>query len=171
MNIFQDLKQKLEKGFVQAGSRSQRMIEVSRLSLRIKEKKKDLDKLVEQFGWTIYEAWDDSKQEISITDSIRASYNAVQNLDQEIKQLEEELNQLKSYNIETRANAETVKISSSSDSSPQTPMSAAGAVAGAGIGASAGTKTAPQVIYLCSFCAHQVDKNASQCPHCQQQYY
>lgn len=158
MNIFQDLKQKLEKGFVQAGSKSQRMIEVSRLSLKIKEKKKDLDKLVEQLGWAVYKAWDASKQELQITDPIRASFDAVQKLDQEIKQLEEELNQLKSFNIETRVNAETVKISSSSiDSSPQMPI--------------AGAKTPPQVIYICSTCAHQMEKNASHCPRCNQMNY
>lgn len=157
MNFFQDLKHKLGKGFEQAGNKSQRVYQVSRLSLRVKSKRESMDELIEQLGWTVYETWEE-KKEWKETEKIKESLQAVYELDQEIKSLEEELNRLKNSNITERSKAETVKL-------PITPVDDAPSLHEGEVG-----KQSNQ-IYLCSTCAHQVMAPSFACGHCNQKTY
>lgn len=154
MNIFQDLKQKLEKGFEQAGNKSQRMFEMSKLGLKAKSKKEKLDELLQELGSVVYQSWK-TNGEMKETEEITRSLNAVHELSKEIEAMELELNQLKNSNITTKTSAETVRIVANDSDSKQEALH----------------HSVPKQIYLCPNCAYQVTKNISKCPHCNQQYY
>lgn len=157
MNFFQDLKSKLGKGFEQAGNKSQRVFEVSRLSLKVKGKKEDLDELIERLGWIVYETWEETK-EWKETDEIKKTLREVFELDQEIKSLEDELDRLKNSNITTRAKAETVEIPVTPVD--DTPMSSVER-----------KRPTSKQIYLCANCAYQVAANANKCTYCDHFFY
>ena len=152
MNFFQDLKHKLGKGFEQAGNKSQRVYQLSRLSLKLKSKREMMDELVEQLGWTVYEAWEENK-EWKETEKIKESVQAVYEIDQEIKSLEEELDRLKNSNITERSKAETVELPITPIDDP--PSSRVGVV-----------ETPSNRIYHCPTCAHQVMAPSFECRHC-----
>ena len=153
MNFFQDLKQKLGKGFEQAGNQSQRVLEMSKLSYKLKKKREDLDDLVERLGWVVYEEWEEN-QKLTETEKVKESLKAVYELDQEIKKLEEELNRLKNSNITERSSAETVELPvTASDESTSDQE------------AKKGEKDLEE-IYLCENCAYQVLAPSYACQHC-----
>jgi hypothetical protein len=167
MNIFQDLKNKLEKGFEQAGNKSQRVFEMSRLSLKMKNKREELEELQQRLGDLIYKQWLQT-QTLTETDEITAALKAVQQLDQEIAGQEGELTRLKSSNITTRTSAETVKIPITTGEEEVAPV-ATNTVPP--VSTVPPTNTVPEAIYLCPFCAQQVEKQISRCPHCEQGFY
>lgn len=150
MNFFQDLKQKLGKGFEQAGNQSQRVFELSKLSYKLRKKREDLDELVENLGWTVYEEWEEKKQ-LTETEKIKKSLNEVYELDQEIRKLEEELDRLKNSNITERKKAETVELPVVDETT-----------------ADVAEKTGNELeqIYLCATCAYQVVPPNYECENC-----
>lgn len=152
MNFFQDLKDKLGKGFEQAGNKSQRVFEVSRLTLKVKSKQEDLDDLVERLGWIVYETWEENK-EWKETEEIKKALKAVYELDQEIKSLQKELDRLKNSNITQRIKAETVEL----------PV--------ATVDENEEVKKLSNSIYLCSYCAYQVTESSQKCGNCNRQFY
>lgn len=153
MNIFQDIKNKLEKSFEQAGHQSQRVVEMGRLNLRIKNKKEELSDLVEQLGWAVFENWEPNK-EFRLTPNIERALQKAYEAEKEFKQLEEEREQLKNSNIHTKVTAETVHLSSAGmeNSDQYQPV------------------REQTSIYICSYCAHEITEEASQCTHCQQSW-
>lgn len=148
MNIFQDIKNKLEKSFEQAGHQSQRVVEMGRLNLRIKSKKDELAELVDQLGWAVFESWEPNGEFQLNADIERALHDAYRT-EKQLQKLEEEREKLKNSNIHTKVTAETVKLSLSGiDTSDQPPLST-------------------QTIYICSYCASQMPIDEIKCPHCQ----
>lgn len=147
MNIFQDIKNKLEKSFEQAGHQSQRVVEMGRLNLRIKNKKDELAELVDQLGWAVFESWEPNEEFQLNADIERALHDAYRT-EKQLQKLEEERDKLKNSNIHTKVTAETVQLSLTS------------------IENSGQQQRTPETIYICSYCAHQMSSEETQCPHC-----
>lgn len=159
MNFFQDLKQKLEKSVEQAGQKSQKMLEISRLTLRIKGKREDIDHQIGKLGWQLYRYWKKNGK-IELTDTLRFSLEAIRSQEEQLKILTKELEELKNKEVVPRKTAERVQL----DDFPQEGM-----VLEEKPGDSVGI--IPSVVYICPFCAHQVVPNASGCPHCHKRFY
>ncbi|SEM71609.1 hypothetical protein [Lihuaxuella thermophila] len=172
MNFFQDLKQKLEKGMETAGQKSQRMLEISRLSLKIKGKKDDIERMIQKLGREVYEAWEPAKK-LEMTDQIEATLTAIHDLNEQLKSLQKELEDLKNSDITVHDTAEKVSIPPSvqeeepssgkvevllpDQESPRTRVKT--------------VQPGAAVLYICPFCAHQVKNDASSCSHCGQRFY
>jgi hypothetical protein len=147
VNIFQDIKNKLEKSFEQAGHQSQRVVEMGRLNLRIKSKKDELAELVDQLGWAVFESWEPN-EEFKLNPDIERALHDAYRTEKQLQKLEEEREKLKNSNIHTKVTAETVKLSL------------------AGIETSGQQQFSTPTIYICSYCAHQMPSDEMRCPHC-----
>lgn len=181
MNFFQDLKQKIEKGVETAGQKSQRMIAMSSLNLKIKGKKEDIDRLMKKLGWDVYRAWEPNKI-LEISDQVQDTLKAVHDLNVQLKELEKELEELKSLNITNKDTAERVTI-------PPVPEETVPTYPPPSMPDSNGSHSEPKqsnksratpapvvppptaVVYICPFCAHQVECDISSCSHCHRRYY
>ncbi len=159
MNFFQDLKEKLEKSVESAGQKSQKMLEMSRLTLRIKGKKEDIEHQISKLGWQIYQHWEE-KGDLELTESIALSLESIRDQHHRLEALNKELEELKKKEIVSRKEAERV------------PLDLAPEEAGAHGGGLADRQEAgvSSVIYICPFCAHQIDPGASGCSHCQKRF-
>lgn len=151
MNIFQDIKNKLEKSFEQAGHQSQRMVEMGRLNLRIKSKKDELAELVDQLGWAVFESWEPN-EEFRLNAEIERALHDAYRTEKQLQKLEEEREKLKNSNIHTKVTAETVKLSL------------------AGIEVNHRQQSSNQTTYICSYCAHELSSEDVKCPHCRQSW-
>ncbi len=160
MNFFQDLKQKLEKSVESAGQKSQKMLDISRLTLRIKGKKEDIDHQIGKLGWQLYRYWE-ANGKLELTETFRYSLEAIRDQEEQLKILTKELEELKSKEVIPRKTAERVELGDPQEEIILEEMPANGSL-GTGI---------PPVVYICPFCAHQVDQNASGCLHCQKRFY
>ncbi|MBA4492919.1 hypothetical protein ACFO25_08480 [Paenactinomyces guangxiensis] len=172
MNFFQDLKQKLEKGVETAGQKSQRMLEMSRLTLKIKGKKEDIERMANKLGWEVYNAWE-PKGKLEETDQIQESLKAIHDLNEQLKSLQKELDELRNANITTRAMAEKVNISPPGPEGPPAALRQADVPSNQTSHPEWIKTVTPvtPVVYICPFCAHQVARDASNCTHCQQRFY
>ncbi|MGA8941816.1 MAG: hypothetical protein WB502_03745 [Thermoactinomyces sp.] len=160
MNFFQDLKQKLEKSVESAGQKSQRMLEISRLTLRIKGKKEDIEHQIGKLGWQLYQYWKVNGK-LEVTETFRFSLEAIRDQEEQLKILTQELEELKNKEVVPRKTAERVQLDDSPDEGFPDEMHVNGPVG----------SEVPSVVYICPFCAHQVDQNASGCSHCQKRFY
>lgn len=166
MNFFQELKQRLEKGVETAGQTSQKMLEISRLTLRIRGKKEDIERMVTQLGWEMVESWRPD-EEWEMTDSIKRTLQAIHHQNKQLEDLQAELEDLKSNLITQKEQAEKVELHE-----PEEPLLIQGKAANHGENSEQTEVPAiPAVIYLCPFCAHQVDHDASQCSHCHERFH
>lgn len=156
MKLFFDLKQKLEKGVETAGQTSQKMLEISRLSLRIRGKKEEAERLIAQLGKEMVESWKPD-QEWEMTDSIKQMLQEIYNINKEIEKLQEELTDVKNNLITQKEEIEKVIFSKSSKNEVELEPLEATAI--------------PVIVYLCPFCAHQVEPDQSQCNHCRKPFY
>lgn len=168
MNFFQELKRTIEKGVEQAGQVSQRMLEISRLSLKLKNKKDEMEKVVHQLGWQVYRAWEPEKQ-FSENDEIKRTLERCLSLKQQIENLEKEIHELKTLNITNHETVETVKLDPAPGQSE--PQLATSADPVQPIQPSPQTVKPAAIVYICPFCARQVSQHDSTCPHCKQRYY
>lgn len=154
MNIFQDIKSKLEKGFEQAGHQSQRVLDVSRLNMKIKSKKDELAEGVDKLGWVVFESWDPNEM-FTLTDEVKKALKYAHETEQQLVKLEGELDQLKNSNIKTRVTAETVKLPLAHlDEQPQKQT----------------RKVIAKVVYLCAYCVTEVSSDVEACPHCNESW-
>ncbi|MFC7441327.1 hypothetical protein [Laceyella putida] len=172
MSFLQDLKQKLEKGVETAGQKSQRMLEISRLTLRIKGKKDDIERLITKLGREVYQTWE-KEQKLAETEEVGQLLKAVQDQYGQLNALQQELEVLKQSDqvplqveeitptLVEQANAEQGGV----EALPQ-PEEAREMPDSINTG---GTQVA--VLYLCPFCAHQVESEASSCSHCHKRFY
>ncbi len=172
MNFFQDLKLKLEKGMETAGQKSQRMLEMSRLSLKIKGKKDDIERMIQRLGWEVYEAWERDKN-LEKTDQIQGTLKAIDDLNEQLRSLQKELEDLKNSDITIRDTAEKVSIPSLSKEEEPVSKEVAVLLPDQDSQPEPVKKVPPRVavLYICPFCAHQVSRDASGCSHCGQQFY
>jgi uncharacterized protein with ATP-grasp and redox domains len=177
LSFLQDLKQKLEKSMEQAEQISQRYLEMSRLMLRIKTKKDELERLVHRLGWEVYEAWKPEK-EWTKTPAIAETLREVLEMEEQIKAMEKELEELKTSNI-VSTKVDLVDISKLSPVSRSEEAGRAEMVSD--VPSKPETvqkepvreerKTLTHVLYLCPYCAHQVTVDAPSCAHCHQRFY
>jgi rubrerythrin len=154
LNFFQDLKEKLEKSVETAGQKSQKMLEMSRLTLRIKGKKEDIEHEVSKLGWQVYRHWEEHGN-LELTDSIVLSLESIRDQQKRLEALTKELEELKKKEIVSRKEAERVPLDLASDEAeggkPEALVSS--------------------VIYICPFCARQIAPDDQSCPHCQKRFY
>lgn len=160
MNFFQDLKQKLEKSVESAGQKSQKMLDISRLTLRIKGKKEDIDHEIGKLGWQLYRYWE-ANGKIELTETFRFSLEAIRAQEEQLEILTKELEELKNKEVVPRRTAERVRLDE-----PQEEILLEEIAVNHSMGAEI-----PSVVYICPFCAHQVDPNASGCSYCQKRFY
>ncbi|BCU82615.1 hypothetical protein JIR001_23980 [Polycladomyces abyssicola] len=90
MKLLKELKDRLEKGMETAGHKSQQMLEISRLSMKIKVKKEDIDRLYRRLGQAVSEVWE-SQSEFVLNAHIRELLDAIRDLKQQVEILEQEL--------------------------------------------------------------------------------
>ncbi|SHE69773.1 hypothetical protein SAMN05444392_102418 [Seinonella peptonophila] len=158
MNIFHDIKNKFQKGFEQAGHQSQRVMNVGRLNLSIKNKKEELSELIHQVGWAFYESWQPD-EEWKMTDSVKQALQNVHEVEKQLEELEAELEQLKSSNIKSRPTAETVQLPIATIDEPQINKM------------NESIKSRSNIVFLCPFCAKEVGADIFRCPHCATVYH
>jgi hypothetical protein len=164
VNLFQDLKQVLEKGVEQAGQQVEHVAEIKRLNKKLKGKKENIDEMFLRLGRKVYKKWKKDR-DIVISDKMEAFLAEIDELARQIKVLEQEVDQIgnsKDNNgyhqvqptmpsNERNRGLDTTDVKESNDlyiSSVPT-----------------------SVVYLCPFCIHQVSQEASICPHCQARFY
>jgi hypothetical protein len=149
LNFFDDLRNKIEKGVAETGLASKRMMELGKLTYKIKEKKTEAESIAAKIGWITYSHWR-KENAVPLDDEITPILRQLQVLDKEIKELETDLANIKFGNKE--------QTSYSSETPVESPVSSSAAMA-------------PLLIYLCPYCAHQVGEDDRQCGHCQKRYY
>lgn len=160
MNFFQDLKEKLEKSVESAGHKSQKMLEMSRLTLRIKGKKEDIEHQISKLGWQVYHHWEE-KGELELTETILLSLESIRDQQNRLEALTNELEELKNKEIVSRKEAERVPLDLASEEEDVRKESPA----------ESQEAKVSSVIYICPFCAYQIDPDDSGCPHCQKRFY
>jgi hypothetical protein len=180
LNFFQDLKQKLEKSMETAGQKSQQMLEMSRLAIRIKGKKEDIERSVSTLGWEVFHNWN-RQGGLEMTDEILKLLEAVRDQQNQLALLERELAELKSSLITLRETAEKVDLGTEKeeapnpDSKPAEPVRAEPVVkAMSSSPRKPGHVPRPSVaavVYICPFCARQVPAESSGCPHCRRRFF
>jgi hypothetical protein len=176
LNFFQDLKQKLESSLETAGQKSQRMLEMSRLTIKIKGKKEDVERMAQKLGMEVYKSWE-PEQILEVTDHIQETLRAMHDLTEQLKALEKELEELKNSNITARETAE--KVSIFVEDTPVLNQTIAKTKQDQPVVQSKEMISLTQtkmplvasVIYICPFCAHQVAQEASSCSNCRRAFY
>lgn len=177
MSFLQDLKQKLEKGVETAGQKSQKMIEISRLALRIKGKKEDIERQVQKLGWEVYTHWEKTG-ELRLNESIHLSLQGIRSQQEQLFELQKELEEVKKADIVPRRQAEKVNLVIAETEVeavrpeavwPHEETILLGPVSP--IQPSADERKIPAVVFLCPFCAHQVSDEATFCNHCNERFY
>jgi rubrerythrin len=153
LNFFQDLKEKLEKSVETAGQKSQKMLEMSRLTLRIKGKKEDIEHEVSKLGWQVYRHWEEHGN-LELTDSIVLSLESIRDQQKRLEALTKELEELKKKEIVSRKEAERVPLDLASDEAEGGRWEA----------------LVSSVIYICPYCARQIAHDDQSCPHCQKRF-
>ncbi|WP_028778085.1 hypothetical protein [Shimazuella kribbensis] len=147
MNLFEDLRNKIGKSVAETGQASKRMIEMSKLNYKRKEKKREADQIAEEIGHIAYNQWEKEK-EISITNALKSGLERLQYVQNEIKKIDEEIENVKNDKF----------IYSDGYSSGNSSSYHA-------------TEPSSLLIYLCPYCAHQVGEDERQCRNCQKRYY
>jgi predicted RNase H-like nuclease (RuvC/YqgF family) len=172
MSFLQELKQKLEKGVETAGQMSQQMLEISRLTLRIKGKKDDIDRLIANLGREVYQTWEQN-QDLTESEAINQLLKTVRDQYEQLHALQQELEVLKRSDQQADHAEEvtpTLVDGRSDDLATVEALPQAeehqDAPASIDMG---GTRVA--VLYLCPFCAHQVESEATSCSHCHKRFY
>lgn len=92
MKIWKELKHRLEKGMETASQKSQQMVEISRLSLRIRGKKDDINRLYRRLGILTFEAWQGDKGDRLVPNrEMTEVLRSIRKIQEDITALEREL--------------------------------------------------------------------------------
>ena len=92
MSIWKELKHRVEKGVETASQKSQQMVEISRLNLRIRGKKEDINRLYRRLGILVYEAWNgDEGESLVLSENMKEILHLIRQFQAEITALEQEL--------------------------------------------------------------------------------
>jgi rubrerythrin len=92
VSIWKELKHRVEKGVETASQKSQQMVEISRLNLRIRGKKEDINRLYRRLGILAYEAWkEDPAESLAIDGEIKEVLESIRQLQTEITAMEQDL--------------------------------------------------------------------------------
>ncbi|MGA9174792.1 MAG: hypothetical protein WBZ33_12550 [Thermoactinomyces sp.] len=171
MSFLQELKQKLEKGVETAGQKSQKMIEISRLTLRIKGKKEDIERQIQKLGWEVYTHWENT-EELTLNESIHLSLQGIRSQREQLVELQKELEEVKKADVIPRKQVEKVNLmiaEAEEDAQPNKEAILLEPVSPVDVAAN--NPHIPAVIYICPFCAHQVSADAISCTHCEKRFY
>lgn len=185
LNFFQDIKQKIEKGVEQAGKSSQKVLEISRLNLKIKGKREDIEHTVNRLGWTVFQKWT-KEQKMDVDHEVQQGLKAIQDLMIQLQNLERELEELKNTGnvskeppsyaaLPPSPNKEAyIQMPNSSsvsiEATPVNPMPNPSQVQNPNQVQNP-IQPSVSIIYICPFCAHQVPTEAKECAHCHQRFY
>ncbi|MXQ54399.1 hypothetical protein [Shimazuella alba] len=145
MNLFEDLRNKIGKSVAETGQASKRMIELSKLNYKRKEKKREADRIAEEIGWIAFLQWE-KEQDIRVNKDLKSGLERLQYIQNEIKLLDVDIEKVKSDKLLYSDNFYPTSNSPSSEPSAL-------------------------LIYLCPYCAHQVGEEDRQCGNCQKRYY
>jgi hypothetical protein len=144
LNLFEDLRNKIGRGVAETSQASIRMIKMGKINFKLKEKKREADEIAVKIGWVTYNQWEKDHSP-NFTKELIPVLEQLGHLQSEIKLLEVELENVKNDQMNLSENSFPI--------------------------ASPSTKPASLVIYLCPYCAHQVDEHDRRCANCNKQYY
>jgi vacuolar-type H+-ATPase subunit E/Vma4 len=145
VNLFEDLRNKIGKSVTETSNASKRMIELSKLNYKRKEKKREADEIAEEIGWIVFTEWE-KEQNISISKALKSGLERLQFIQKEIKNIDLEIEKVKNENKFNYSDG-----LSQINHSYNEPSSL--------------------LIYLCPYCAHQVGEDERQCRNCQKRFY
>jgi rubrerythrin len=92
LKLWKELKQRVEKGVETASHKSQQMVEISRLNLRIRGKKEDINRLYRRLGILVYEAWNENKGErLVLSGDMKEVLQLIRQFQADITAMEREL--------------------------------------------------------------------------------
>ncbi|WP_124727995.1 hypothetical protein [Staphylospora marina] len=168
MNFFQDLKQKLEKGMEAAGQKSQQMLELSRLTLRVKTQKEELEKTMNELGWKLFETWKKTN-DVKLEGELLQQLEEAEKKRDELVRMEKELEELRQSLVNIRDFSMKVEEGVSPDSVPV--IEAVPVRPDVAKTASTEAKVRPAVICICPWCAKQVSLEDQECPHCRSRFH
>jgi len=92
VSIWKELKHRVEKGVETASQKSQQMVEISRLNLRIRGKKEDINRLYRRLGILVYESWNgDEGESLVLSENMKEILHLIRQFQAEVTALEKEL--------------------------------------------------------------------------------
>lgn len=144
MNLFDDLRNKIGKSVTQTSNASKRMIELSKLNYKRKEKKREADRIAEEVGWIAFTEWE-KDQNININNALKRALERMQFIQKELNSIDLEIEKVRNES----------KLSYADSFSPVVHS----------------TDPLSLLIYLCPYCAHQVGEDDRQCKNCKKRYY
>lgn len=92
MSFWKELKQGLQKSVKTASEKSQQMVEISRLNLRIRGKKEDVNRLFLRFGILAFDAWNkDEGDRLVLSREMKEILQSIRQVQADITAMEREL--------------------------------------------------------------------------------
>lgn len=175
VGLLTDLKQNLKKGIESTSQRSKKLVDISRLTIAIRGKKEEEERLYRQLGREAYDLWE-RKGRWEETDSIRASLSQIQSVRETIGRWEKELEKLRKQEARERLNEQTpteanttvpVKATPPQPESPPEPTEAESD----GISPEVLAELEGLALFICPHCTAEVKEDTVVCPHCQKDMY
>lgn len=196
MSFLEDIKKTINRGVNQANQNTQRVIESSKLSFKVKGKREELEKIYQQLGKAAYQSWDSNKEWIQ-TEEITRILQQISQLDTEIISSEQEIAKLKGQlptiagpspvlpptqvnpNVQIPNHftpspiAEPVQPPTYQNQQPvmPTPTTMPPEQITPTVAPVVEKGPVASVVYICPFCAQQVAEQDSTCKHCNQRFY
>jgi hypothetical protein len=145
VNLFEDLRNKIGKSVTETSNASKRMIELSKLNYKRKEKKREADQIAEEIGWIAFKEWE-KEQDIRINKILKGALERLHFVQKEVDRIDLEIESVKNEN---RQDSYMDGYSPIMNASEPTSL----------------------LIYLCPYCAHQVGEDDRQCKSCKKSFY
>ncbi|MGF7086227.1 Mg-chelatase subunit ChlI [Kroppenstedtia sanguinis] len=191
MGLLTDLKQKLEKGIESTSQRSKKVLDISRITLLIRNAKETEEELYTRLGREVYRYWD-LKGRLELTDLTRSTMGQIKEIRDKIEELEQAVEELKKREAaesgEPAEEAEKELTTDQGTPSERESKESQENQEGTSISTSAPSRdlseSAPepsqvpdenwaegQAIFFCPHCGNQVDEQTVICPHCRRNIY
>lgn len=185
MSLLTGLKQKLEKGIESTSQRSKKVLDISRITLLIRNLKENEEELHRRLGQEIYRYWS-LKGQLEMTDLTRATIRQVEEIREKIDELEKTLEELKKNDPEPEPKKqEWVKGEPTAEAVPPPAIAPSGEGEKSPSASETPSLTGPQqeatpetddwaegqAIFFCPHCGNQVDEETVTCSHCQKSIY
>ncbi|MDR6225264.1 hypothetical protein [Desmospora profundinema] len=169
MGLLTDLKQNLKKGIESTSQRSKKLVDISRLTIAIKGKKEEEERLYRQLGFEAYHLWE-RKEKWEITDSLRASLSQIRSIRETIQRWEQELEELKKQEAKERLEKKSSEGGPGAPAVDTSPSQSA-PLQSEGISPEVLAELEGQALFICPHCTEQVKEDAVICPHCNKHMY
>jgi hypothetical protein len=141
MNLFDDLRNKIGRSVAETGQASKRMIELSKLNYKRRDKKREADQIAEEIGWIIFSSWERDR-ELTLSNALKSGLERLHHAQNELNRIDAEIDNLKNDRL-----------------------------SGFGVMHATANEPASVLIHLCPYCAHQVGEEDRQCGNCRKRYY